>query len=106
MLMTHGWSKVRKIVAGDFDFSDPIGLGEAPSLVLAAGAEFVFALLVVLGVRVRWTAIPPAIIGDRPAIADARPRNRESVPILVGGLLVTILLVVFGAVASVMQLGR
>jgi putative oxidoreductase len=61
MLMTHGWSKVRKIFAGDFEFADPIGIGQAPSLVLAAGAEFLFALLVVLGVRVRWTAIPPAI---------------------------------------------
>ena len=40
-------------------------------------------------------------------IAGARPRkNRDSVPILVGGLLATILLVAFGAVASIMQLGR
>ena len=61
MLMTHGWGKLQKILAGDFEFSDPFGLGPAPSLVLACGAELLFSLLVALGVRVRWTATPPAI---------------------------------------------
>jgi putative oxidoreductase len=61
MLMTHGWGKLQKILAGNFAFSDPLGIGSAPSLVLACGAEFFCALLVALGVRVRWTAIPPAI---------------------------------------------
>lgn len=60
LLMTHGWPKVQKVLAGNWKFSDPLGIGEAASLVLAAGAEFVFALLVVLGLKVRWTAIPPA----------------------------------------------
>ena len=60
MLMTHGWGKLQKIVAGDFGFSDPLGIGPAPSLVLACGAEFFCSLLVLLGIRVRWTAIPPA----------------------------------------------
>ncbi|MEZ5313875.1 MAG: DoxX family protein [Thermoanaerobaculia bacterium] len=61
MLMTHGWGKVLKVFSGDFTFSDPLGIGAAPSLVLAAAGEFLFALLVLLGVRTRWTAIPPAI---------------------------------------------
>ena len=61
LMLTHGWPKVQKVLHGNFQFADPIGLGEAPSLVLAATAEFLFALLVMLGVRVRWTAIPPAI---------------------------------------------
>src|SRR5205814_1366760 len=47
--------------------------------------------------------IPPAITDET---ARERPRNRDSVPILVGGLLATILVVAFGAVASIMQLGR
>lgn len=61
LMLTHGWPKVQKVLNGDFQFGDPIGLGAAPSLVLAATAEFLFALLVMLGVKVRWTAIPPAI---------------------------------------------
>jgi len=61
MLMTHGWGKLQKILAGDYSFSDPLGIGSAPSLVLACGAEFFCSLLVALGVQVRWTAIPPAI---------------------------------------------
>jgi len=61
LLLTHGWPKVQKVLNGDFQFADPLGLGAAPSLVLAASAEFLFATLVILGVKVRWTAIPPAI---------------------------------------------
>lgn len=62
MLMTlHGWGKVMNVAAGRHDFGDPIGIGPLPSLILAATAEFLFSLLVLVGVKVRWTAIPPAI---------------------------------------------
>jgi putative oxidoreductase len=61
MLMTHGWPKVQNLLAGNHEFGDPLGIGPAASLFLSAAAEFLFALLVLLGVKVRWTAIPPAI---------------------------------------------
>ena len=78
MLLTHGWPKVQKIIAGDFEFSDPLGIGPAPSLVLAAGAEFFFSILVMLGVRVRWTAIPPAFAMAVAAVAGARRRSSSA----------------------------
>lgn len=61
MLMTHGWGKLQQLISGNMAFADPIGIGEAPSLILAVLAEFFCALLVVLGVKTRWVAIPPAI---------------------------------------------
>jgi putative oxidoreductase len=54
----HGWEKLQKVLAGDFRFADPIGIGEPASLVLAAGAEFGGALLVVLGLWTRLAALP------------------------------------------------
>jgi putative oxidoreductase len=60
MMAFHGWGKVQTLLAGE-GFADPIGIGETPSLILAAFAEFLCALLVVIGFKVRWAAIPPAI---------------------------------------------
>ena len=61
MALGHGLGKVRAVIAGDFSFPDPIGIGAAPSLILAALAEFFCALLVALGVKTRYCAIPLVI---------------------------------------------
>jgi putative oxidoreductase len=59
LLMTHGWAKVMQIVDGQAgQWADPIGLGPHASLWLSAFAEFLCALLVVLGVKTRWFAVP------------------------------------------------
>lgn len=57
-MTTHGWGKVSKVLSGDFKFADPIGLGEGFSLVMAAGAEFGCALLVLIGLGTRFAAAP------------------------------------------------
>jgi putative oxidoreductase len=59
MIYGHGWGKAAKILAGNFSFADPVGLGPAFSLILAGFAEFLCCLLLVLGIEVRWAAIPP-----------------------------------------------
>lgn len=42
MLLTHGWGKFNRLISGNLSFGDPIGIGEAPSLVLAViGDSFV-----------------------------------------------------------------
>ena len=38
LFFTHGYGKVIKIINGDFTFSDPIGIGPFPSLILTAFA--------------------------------------------------------------------
>lgn len=58
-MVTHGIGKLQMMLAGGFDrFGDPIGLGSGPSLVLMVLAEFLCALLVMLGLATRLAAVP------------------------------------------------
>jgi len=61
MMLPHGFAKVQKIVAGNMRFPDPLGIGDAPSLILAAFAEFVCAIAVLVGFKTRWSSIPLAV---------------------------------------------
>jgi putative oxidoreductase len=62
LMLTHGWSKLQMALAGDFDkFGDPIGLGSAASLVLVVFAEFVCAILVMVGLATRFAAVPVVV---------------------------------------------
>ncbi len=58
-LVTHGWGKVQMLLAGGGgQFGDPIGLGATTSLVLVATAEFLCALLIIVGLGTRFAAVP------------------------------------------------
>jgi putative oxidoreductase len=58
-LAIHGWGKVQMVIDGQFEgFPDPFGIGPAPSLVLAAGAEFACSILVMMGLLTRFAVIP------------------------------------------------
>jgi len=61
MMLFHGIPKFQKLIAGDFEFSDPLGIGEAPSLFLTVIGEFVCPILIIIGFKTRWAAIPAAI---------------------------------------------
>ena len=61
MLLTHGIPKFQKLISGNFEFGDPIGIGATPSLFLAVIGEFVCPILIIIGFKTRWMAIPPAI---------------------------------------------
>ena len=55
----HGWAKLTKVANGDMSFvKNPLGVGEAPSLVLATFAEFGCSILLVLGLFTRLACIP------------------------------------------------
>lgn len=58
MMMTHGYGKFMKVLQGDFSFGDPLGIGVEASLILAAFAEFICAILVILGLTTRFAAVP------------------------------------------------
>ena len=59
MFINHGMGKAERVLSGELTkFGDPIGLGPEVSLVLAAFAEAVCAVLIVLGLFTRWAAIP------------------------------------------------
>jgi len=62
MIYGHGWGKLMRFFADDpIKFSDPIGVGVLPSLVLAVFAEVVCSFLVSIGWLTRWAVIPLAI---------------------------------------------
>ena len=59
MLVNHGWGKLEKLLGAEpIQFADPIGLGQTPSLALAAGAEVVCAALLIVGLATRVVALP------------------------------------------------
>ncbi|SDL47120.1 putative oxidoreductase [Catalinimonas alkaloidigena] len=57
-MLSHGYPKFMKVLEGNFEFGDPLGLGPAASLILAAFAEFICSLLVILGLGTRLAVIP------------------------------------------------
>lgn len=57
LIFTHGLPKLMKVFSGDFSFADPIGVGPALSLILAAFAEGICGLFVALGLWTRLAAI-------------------------------------------------
>ena len=59
MFYGHGMGKVGRLFGDDpISFADPFGLGPTASLALAAFAEALCSLLVVLGWWTRWALIP------------------------------------------------
>ena len=59
MIYGHGWGKMMRLFGGDeIKFADPFGIGPVASLALAAFAEVICALCVMLGLFTRWTLIP------------------------------------------------
>jgi putative oxidoreductase len=60
-LMTHGYPKLTRLLDGNFQFGDPIGIGAPASLVLVTFAEFFCSLLVMLGLGTRFASIPVII---------------------------------------------
>ena len=61
MMLVHGLPKFQKLIAGNFEFANPIGIGQAPSLFLAVIGEFVAPLLIIIGYKTRLAAVPAFI---------------------------------------------
>ncbi|WP_347839392.1 DoxX family protein [uncultured Draconibacterium sp.] len=57
-MLTHGWPKLQRLLAGEMKFGDPLGLGPELSLILAVFAEVFCAILVLLGLGTRLAVIP------------------------------------------------
>lgn len=61
MMLFHGIPKLQKIISGNLEFGDPLGIGNAPSLFLAVIGEVICPLLIIIGFKTRWVAVPTAI---------------------------------------------
>tara|TARA_R110002167_G_scaffold237673_4_gene442856 strand:- start:5914 stop:6294 length:381 start_codon:yes stop_codon:yes gene_type:complete len=63
LLLTHGIPKFQKLIGGgEIEFSDPIGIGPVPSLFLAVIGEVLCPILIIIGFKARFAAIPTAIM--------------------------------------------
>lgn len=59
LMLTHGFPKLLKLFGGEeIVFADPIGLGQGTTLALAVFAEFICAILVIIGLGTRLAVIP------------------------------------------------
>ena len=60
-MLTHGYPKFLQLMAGgEISFYDFLGMGPTLSLILIVFAEFVCAILIILGLGTRLAAIPLA----------------------------------------------
>ena len=60
-MLTHGYGKFMKVLAGDFSFGDPVGIGPTASLILCAIAEFIAPFFLIIGWKTRWFSLIAAI---------------------------------------------
>ena len=60
-MLTHGYGKFMKVLAGDFSFGDPIGIGPTASLILCVLAEFIAPIFLIVGWKTRWFSLIAAI---------------------------------------------
>ncbi len=58
MIWGHGYMKLMNVISGKMEFMDPIGIGEAPTLILATIAELVCSILIIIGFKTRIATIP------------------------------------------------
>lgn len=93
-LMTHGYGKLMKLISGNTEFANPFGIGQAPSLFLAVVGEFICPLLMIIGFKTRWAAIPAAITMFVAAfmIHAADPFGRKELPLMYLAFFIIIIL--------------
>lgn len=60
-LMTHGYGKFMKVIQGNFEFGDPIGIVPTFSLILASIGEFIAPILILIGWKTRIASLFPII---------------------------------------------
>ncbi|MDC3402866.1 DoxX family protein [Flavobacteriaceae bacterium] len=57
LMMTHGWSKLERILDGNLNFGDHLGLGSTLSLYLVTFAELVAPVFIIVGFKTRIMAL-------------------------------------------------
>ncbi len=60
-MLTHGIPKISKLFEAPIKFGNPLGIGETPSLILTLIGEVLCPILILIGFKTKWAAIPAAI---------------------------------------------
>lgn len=96
LMLVHGIPKLQQLLSGNFSFVDPLGVGEATTLILAVFAEVICSVLIILGAATRLATIP--LIATMAVAAfivhSADPFQQKEMALLYLVLYITIL--VFG----------
>lgn len=58
MIFPHGWGKLVGFSARMNTFPDPLGIGSTASLTGTVFTEFFCQILIILGIKTRWAAVP------------------------------------------------
>ena len=95
-MLTHGWPKLMKVLGGDFQFMDPIGLGAAPSLLLVTFSEAICSFLILFGLATRLATITLIISCSVAALVAHANDPYAKKEVLVLYILIYITLLVLG----------
>ncbi|HEV7350483.1 DoxX family protein [Telluribacter sp.] len=58
LMWTHGIPKLLRLIEGETQFGDPLGIGSTPSFILVTFSEAICSLLIFLGLGTRLASIP------------------------------------------------
>ena len=92
MLYGHGLSKLNRLIEGDLSFANPIGIGEAPTLVLAVFSEFLAPLFILVGYKTKVFSFFPAATMFVAAfivhLSDPFARKEKAILFLIGFIVI------------------
>ena len=60
MLYGHGLGKLNRLLEGNLSFSNPLGIGEIPTLILAVFSEFLAPIFIIIGYKTKFFSFFPA----------------------------------------------
>jgi putative oxidoreductase len=60
MLYGHGLGKLNRLLDGNLSFSNPLGIGEIPTLILAVFSEFLAPIFIIIGYKTKFFSFFPA----------------------------------------------
>ena len=88
MIYGHGLSKFYRLIEGNLSFANPIGIGEAPTLVLAVFSEFLAPLFILVGYKTKIFSFFPAATMFVAAfivhLSDPFARKEKAILFLIG----------------------
>ncbi len=61
LMLTHGIPKINMLSASPIKFANPIGIGDTATLILTLIGEVLAPILIIIGFKTKWAAIPAVI---------------------------------------------
>tara|TARA_B110000008_G_scaffold235140_1_gene239828 strand:+ start:362 stop:736 length:375 start_codon:yes stop_codon:yes gene_type:complete len=95
MMITHGYPKLIKLFSENPSFSNPIGIGEIPTLTLAVFTEFIAPIFIIIGYKTKFFSVFPIVTmivaGFIVHFDDPFSRKEKAILYLVGFIIIYLL---------------